>query len=99
MIASADSKSNSGSHAVTKPNLGIIGVNKDKPVTSSAELLRRTSKAWTIDASDARRARTNKKTGPESRQVLFQSFEDMDKNNVSLVPYRNGFVDGIIRAF
>ncbi|KAL5094062.1 hypothetical protein Trisim1_008173 [Trichoderma cf. simile WF8] len=99
MSASADSKSSNGSHAVTKPNPGIIGVNKDKPVTSSAELLRRTSKAWTIDASDARRARTNKKTGPESRQVLFQSFEDMDKNNVSLVPYRNGFVDGIIRAF
>ncbi|KAL6798798.1 hypothetical protein J3E68DRAFT_449546 [Trichoderma sp. SZMC 28012] len=99
MTASADSKSSNGSYAVTKPNPGIIGVNKDKPVTSSAELLRCTSKAWTIDASDARRTRTNKKPGPESRQVLYQSFEDMDKNNVSLVPYRNGFVDGIIRAF
>ncbi|KAL6700188.1 hypothetical protein J3F84DRAFT_404991 [Trichoderma pleuroticola] len=99
MPVSVDSKSGGGSHAVTKPNPGIIGVNKDEPVISSAELLRRTSKAWTIDALKARYAQTNKNIGPESRQVLFQSFEDMEKNNVYLVPYRNGFVDGIIRAF
>ncbi|PNP55157.1 hypothetical protein THARTR1_04846 [Trichoderma harzianum] len=99
MPVSVDSKSGGGSHAVTKPNPGIIGVNKDEPVISSAELLRRTSKAWTIDALKARYAQTNKKIGPESRQVLFQSFEDMEKDNVYLVPYGNGFVDRIIRAF
>ncbi|PTB52524.1 hypothetical protein M431DRAFT_496852 [Trichoderma harzianum CBS 226.95] len=99
MPASADSKSSNGSHVVTRPNPDVVGVNKDEPVTSSAQLLRCASKAWTIEALDAKFAQTNKKIGPESRQVLYQSFEDMDKNNVSLVPYRNGFVDGIIRAF
>ncbi|KAL7913594.1 hypothetical protein GGI35DRAFT_437968 [Trichoderma velutinum] len=99
MPASADSKSSNGPHAVTRPNPGAVGVIKDKPVTSSAELLRRASEAWTIDARKAERVRTNKKIGPESRQLLYQSFEDMNKNNMSLVPYRNGFVDGIIRAF
>ncbi|KAL6822398.1 hypothetical protein V8C40DRAFT_275764 [Trichoderma camerunense] len=88
MSASTGSESSNGSHVVTRPNPGVVGVNKDEPVTSSAQLLRRASKAWTVE-----------KIGPESRQVLYQSFEDMDKNNVSLIPYRNGFVDGIIRAF
>ncbi|KAL7952534.1 hypothetical protein V8C34DRAFT_318952 [Trichoderma compactum] len=99
MPASADSKSSNGSHAVTRPNPGIVGVNKDRYVTSSAELLRHASKAWTIDTLNAKFAQTNKKIGPESRQILYQSFEGIDKNNVTLVPYRNGFVDGIIRAF
>ncbi|KAJ4856339.1 hypothetical protein T069G_09707 [Trichoderma breve] len=88
-----------GLHTVTRPNPGIVGVNEDEPVTSSAELLRHTSKAWTVDASDVRYVRTNKNIGSESRQVLFQSFEDLDKNNVCLVAYKNDFVDGIIRAF
>ncbi|QYT05907.1 hypothetical protein H0G86_012782 [Trichoderma simmonsii] len=99
MPASADSKSSNGSQVVTRPNPGVIGVNKDRPVTSSAELLLHASDAWTVPAWRAERMETNKTIGPESRQVLFQSFENMDKNNVSLVPYRNGFVDGIIRAF
>ncbi|KAF3055374.1 Uncharacterized protein CFAM422_013152 [Trichoderma lentiforme] len=99
MSASEDSKSSNSLHAVTKTNPGVVGVNKDRPVTSSAELLLHASEAWTVPAWRAELMQTNKMIGPESRQVLFQSFENMDKNNVSLVPYRNGFVDGIIRAF
>lgn len=99
MSASADSKSSNESHAVTRPNPDIVGLNNDESVTSSAELLLHASKTWTIDVLEARRVRTNKKIGPESRQVLFQSFEDMKKNNVSLVPYRHGLVEVIIRAF
>ncbi|KKP03982.1 hypothetical protein THAR02_03897 [Trichoderma harzianum] len=99
MSASADFKNSNGSRAVTRPNPGIVGVNKDEPVTSSAELLLHASEGWTVSAWRAELMQTNKMIGPESRQVLFQSFENMDKNNVSLVPYRNGFVDGIIRAF
>ncbi|PTB79817.1 hypothetical protein M440DRAFT_1437012 [Trichoderma longibrachiatum ATCC 18648] len=37
--------------------------------------------------------------GPESRKVLLHSFADMDEDDVSLVSYNNGFVEGIIRAF
>ncbi|KAK4062541.1 uncharacterized protein Triagg1_9911 [Trichoderma aggressivum f. europaeum] len=52
-----------------------------------------------MDGPKAHFVQTNKKIGPESRQVLFQSFENMDKNNVSLVPYGHGLVEVIIRAF
>lgn len=99
MPTSADSESSNSSHAVTRPNPDIVGVNEDRSVTSSARLFRHASKAWTIDAWKAERVPTNKNIGPESRQVLFQSFEGMDKNNVSLVPYRHGLVEVIIRAF
>jgi hypothetical protein len=46
---------------------------------------------------------TNKKVGPEDRPILRTSFVDLDNANIGdrlgLVPYGNGFVDGIIRAF
>lgn len=100
-MATPESSTNRyGAHVVTKPNPGVIGNNKDEPAHSSAELLRRASKAWTIlPEKKTRSVQTNKQIGPESRQVLFQSFKDMDEKGIALVPYGNGLVDGIIRAF
>ncbi|EHK18284.1 uncharacterized protein TRIVIDRAFT_159064 [Trichoderma virens Gv29-8] len=38
--------------------------------------------------------------GPESRHVLHHSFADIDNNDgLAVVPYGNGFVNGIIQAF
>ncbi|ETR98544.1 hypothetical protein M419DRAFT_88640 [Trichoderma reesei RUT C-30] len=43
---------------------------------------------------------TDKPKGPESRKVLHHSFGDVDHNEaLKVVPYNNGFVNGIIRAF
>ncbi|KAH8898554.1 hypothetical protein GQ53DRAFT_635993 [Thozetella sp. PMI_491] len=90
--------------AIIRPKPETVGVNADPVVGSSAELLKRTSKAWTIAASDAQWADTNKKVGPEDRPVLRTSFTDLDSVPTSasgggLIPYGNGFVDGIMRAF
>jgi hypothetical protein len=99
MSTSGLSKIYNGAHVVTRPNPDVVGINNDQPVNSSAELLLRASEAWTIESDDGS-VQTNKQIGPESRRVLFQSFKDMDdENNATLVPYGNGFVDGIIRAF
>ncbi|PTB75280.1 hypothetical protein M440DRAFT_1439828 [Trichoderma longibrachiatum ATCC 18648] len=41
-----------------------------------------------------------KPKGPESRKVLHYSFGDVDHNQaLNMVPYANGFIHGVIRAF
>ncbi|VUC22521.1 unnamed protein product [Clonostachys rosea] len=39
------------------------------------------------------------RVGPEDRLVLRTSFEDLEATAISAIPYSNGFVHGIIRAF
>ncbi|KAM0251650.1 hypothetical protein ACHAQJ_008110 [Trichoderma viride] len=49
---------------------------------------------------DAEELDTNKPIGPESRKILHSSFADVDQSNeLTVVPYGNGLVEGIIRAF
>ncbi|KAL6852030.1 hypothetical protein J3F83DRAFT_771831 [Trichoderma novae-zelandiae] len=92
-------KSQFGAQVVTRPNPDIVGTNKDQLSTSSAQVLQHASKAWTTTPRMANSGYSNKPAGPESRQVLVQSFNDIDEKDVSLVSYKNGFVGGIIRAF
>ncbi|KAH8804951.1 hypothetical protein F5884DRAFT_434908 [Xylogone sp. PMI_703] len=40
-----------------------------------------------------------KRVDPETRPILQSLFSDLDGNGEIIVPYTNGFVDGIIRAF
>lgn len=89
---------------VTRPKPDIVGSNKDGTVKSSANLLREASRAWTYvpgpEAEFAEEVMTDKPKGPESRKVLHHSFGDVDHNEaLKVVPYNNGFVNGIIRAF
>ncbi|QYS99605.1 hypothetical protein H0G86_006726 [Trichoderma simmonsii] len=89
---------------VTRPNPEVVGSNKDEMSISSAHLLERASKGWTYIPSDKEwmneETETNKPKGPESRVVLHHSFGDINRNKrLAVVPYGNGFVDGIIRAF
>lgn len=98
MSAPKDFKIHDGGRVVAKPNPGVVGVNNDGPAISTAHvLLREVSKFWTMSGPTI--IANGGRFVPESRQVLFQSFKDMDKKKVALVPYKNGFVNGIIRAF
>ncbi|CAH0048149.1 unnamed protein product [Clonostachys solani] len=78
-----------------RPQPEKAGVNTDRVVSSSGELLAVTSKEWTA----ARPGRTNKRQGPEDRLVLRSSFENLEASSASIIPYSNALVDGIIRAF
>lgn len=73
-------------------------INYDGPELSSAdELLREVSKFWTMSREVM--FANKRRFVAESRQALFQSFKDIDKRKTALVPYNNGFVNGMIRAF
>ncbi|OAQ67104.1 hypothetical protein VFPPC_14433 [Pochonia chlamydosporia 170] len=86
---------------IVRPRPEKVGLNTDKAVHSSAALLKQTSTAWTVDKAQVTDygVQTNKRIGPENRAVLRTSFSYLDETPRSIVPYGNGFVDGIIRAF
>ncbi|RFU75202.1 hypothetical protein TARUN_7036 [Trichoderma arundinaceum] len=93
-------RSLSSVHVVTRPRPEVVGSNKDEVANSSIQLLQVASKAWTIMPEDAEDVETNKPIGPESRKVLHHSFGDVDEDNrLAVVPYENGLINGIIRAF
>lgn len=82
------------------PSPEKIGLNQDLTVTTNAALLQSSSQAWTINVHPQRLRwiNTNKKVGREDRRVLQSSFGD-NLGGKSVIPYGNGFVDGVIRAF
>uniref|UniRef100_A0A8H7KBZ4 Uncharacterized protein n=1 Tax=Bionectria ochroleuca TaxID=29856 RepID=A0A8H7KBZ4_BIOOC len=90
-----------------RPQPEKVGANTDRVVSSSQELLAVTSRAWTLESSvPSPGLQTNKRPGPEDRSVLRTSFEDFSldpfgngASGQDLIPYGNGFVEGIIRAF
>jgi hypothetical protein len=90
-----------------RPQPEKVGANTDRVVSSSQELLAVTSRAWTLESSvPSPGLQTNKRPGPEDRSVLRTSFEDISldpfgngASGQDLIPYGNGFVEGIIRAF
>lgn len=96
----------SGAHVVTRPNPEVIGSNRDETVHSSNQLLRTVPRPWTpfpkgMDAQDAfEQGLNNPPPGTESRKILHHSFSDIDRNpEITVVPYDNGLIEGIIRAF
>ncbi|PTB37321.1 uncharacterized protein TrAFT101_011053 [Trichoderma asperellum] len=54
-----------------------------------------------MDAQDAfEQGLNNPPPGTESRKILHHSFSDIDRNpEITVVPYDNGLIEGIIRAF
>lgn len=98
MSTSKDFRIHRRANVVTKPNPDVVGINYDGPELSSAdELLRDVSKFWTMSREVM--FANKRRFVAESRQVLFQSFKDIDQRKAALVPYKNGFVNGMIRAF
>lgn len=85
---------------VIRPTPENVGVNRDYIVNSPSDLLKASSKTWTVDVHPdrLRYMRTNKKIGVEDRAVLQSSFHDSN-GFPTIVPYSNGLIDGIVRAF
>lgn len=80
------------------PSPEKVGKNVDRTSTSPDDLLLRTSRNWL--PRDARFERgTNTPLKPESRPILQSSFADIGTKSAPLIPYPNGLVNGMIRAF
>ena len=84
------------------PNPSKVGRNADPTVQTGEELLKISSKMWVADLKPEQLGsfgvRTNKKIGVEDRSILRSSFTDAGATE-TLIPYNNGFVHGILRAF
>ncbi|ERF72774.1 hypothetical protein EPUS_09404 [Endocarpon pusillum Z07020] len=80
-----------------KPSPELVGRNSDMTAHSAEELLKKTSEAWSppYQRSDWR---TGKTVEPENRPIIQSSFGDLD-HATAVIPYGNGMVNGIIRAF
>lgn len=99
-----DSRAHPRAHVVAKPNPGVVGSNRDSGVTSSDGLLRHVRTSYPSERPNP--LNPQREYGTKSGQVLFHSFKDVDVSTrgtnqepVAIVPYENGFVNGIIRAF
>jgi hypothetical protein len=82
-----------------RPSPERTGHNVDQSIHSAEALLFKTSQAWAPpqESKDGSTGETHK---PESRDILASSFDDLNTNSSTiLIPYGNGLVNGIIRAF
>lgn len=80
-----------------KPSPELVGRNSDMTVHSAKELLNKTSEAWSAQYQRVNWS-ASKTEEPESRPIIQSSFGDFDHATV-VIPYGNGMVNGIIRAF
>lgn len=68
-----------------KPSPELVGCNSDPTIHSAKALLENLSHAWS-------------RPGGEKRPIMQSSFSDLDHTSM-LIPYGNGLVNGVIRAF
>ena len=78
-----------------RPTPENVGINKDPLVFTADDLHAEVSKQWT---ATIRGGITNKKAGPEDRKIIQSSFYD-PTSSLCIVPYNNGLVHSIVRAF
>ena len=76
----------------------LVGRNTDPTVHSAEGLLKHASQAWS-PAHETRNWRTGKISQPEKRRIIQSSFHELNANTSPIIPYGNGLVNGIIRAF
>jgi len=69
-----------------KPSPELVGRNTDPTVHSAEDLLEHASQAWSPGEA-------------ESRRIIQSSFHELNPNAPPIIPYGNGLVTGIIRAF
>ncbi|CUS08752.1 unnamed protein product [Tuber aestivum] len=81
-----------------KPSPGLVGCNVDLTVRSAEDLLKHASKAW-APGYESNDRRTRQTTQPDKRRIILSSFYELDSRTSRIIPYGNGLVNGIIRAF
>jgi hypothetical protein len=81
---------------IIKPSLENAGTNTDEAVSNNQELFKKTSFVW-APPSGGNRDMTIAET--EKRGIIQSSFSDIDSSAQKVIPYGNGFVNGVIRAF
>ena len=81
-----------------EPSPELVGRNTDPTVHSAEGLLKHASKAW-APAYETYNRRTGKTEQPEKRRIIQSSFHELNANTSPIIPYGNGLVNGIIRAF
>jgi len=79
-----------------KPSPELVGRNTDPTVNSTKDLLKHTVPAWS-DGTYNRE--TGKMEQPEMPRIIQSSFHELNPKTSIIIPYGNGLVDGIIRAF
>jgi len=79
-----------------KPSPELVGRNTDPTVHSSEDLLKHTARAG---APEDYNWRTGEMGQPENRRIIQSSFHELNPKTSPIIPYGNGLVDGIIRAF
>ncbi|PUU76902.1 hypothetical protein B9Z19DRAFT_1087393 [Tuber borchii] len=83
---------------IIEPSPELVGRNTDPTVHSAEGLLKHASKAWSPPYEKCNR-RTGKMEQPEKRRIIQSSFNELNANTSPIIPYGNGLVNGIIRAF
>ncbi|MCJ1468419.1 hypothetical protein MMC07_007047 [Pseudocyphellaria aurata] len=82
-----------------RPSPDLVGCIKYKyHIVHSAEaLLKQAAQAWSTEYAPVT-PEAHESDKPESRSIIQSSFSDLDTASM-LIPYGNGFVEGIIRAY
>ncbi|KAI9780639.1 MAG: hypothetical protein M1839_006580 [Geoglossum umbratile] len=80
-----------------KPSPELVGCNVDFQVHSAEELLAFTTRYLVAPDRGINRG-TGEVTEPENRSIIQSSFRDLNHGS-TVIPYNNGLVNGIIRAF
>jgi len=80
------------------PSPELVGRNTDPTVHSAEDLLKHASRAWAPAYATYNR-RTCKTEQPEKRRIIQSSFHELNPSSPPIIPYGNGLVHGVIRAF
>jgi len=81
---------------IIKPSPEKAGTNTDEAVSNSQELLKKASFGWAPPGGGNRDVTI---VETEKRRIIQSSFSDIDSSAQKVIPYGNGFVNGVIRAF
>ncbi|CUS08755.1 unnamed protein product [Tuber aestivum] len=81
-----------------KPSPELVGRNADLTVHSAETLLAEASQAWAPERQSLNR-RTGKMDQPDKRRIIQSSFHELNPHTSRIIPYGNGLVNGVIRAF
>jgi len=81
-----------------EPSPELVGRNIDPTVHSAEDLLKHASQAWS-PAHETCNWMTGKREQPEKRRIIQSSFHELNSRTFPIIPYGNGLVNGVIRAF
>ena len=81
-----------------EPSPELVGRNIDPTVHSAEDLLKHASQAWS-PAHETCNWMAGKREQPEKRRIIQSSFHELNPRTSPIIPYGNGLVNGVIRAF